>query len=53
MFAFQGVRGQAICVDPRSRLVIVHTAAVRKQSVDPGGREAGAFWGAVVRQLGG
>ncbi|MDP2702221.1 MAG: serine hydrolase [Candidatus Rokubacteria bacterium] len=50
MFAFQGVRGQAISVDPRSRLVMVHTA-VRKQSVDPGIREANEFWDAVVRQL--
>jgi CubicO group peptidase (beta-lactamase class C family) len=52
MFAFQGVRGQAIYVEPRSRLVMVHTA-VRKQSVDPGIREAHALWDAVVRQLGG
>jgi len=51
MFAFLGVRGQAIYVDPRSRLVLVHTA-VRKQSVDPGTREAGALWRSVVRTLG-
>ena len=50
MFAFLGVRGQAIYVDPRSRLVMVHTA-VRKQSVDPGTREANEFWDAVVRQF--
>jgi CubicO group peptidase (beta-lactamase class C family) len=52
MFAFQGVRGQAIYVDPRSRLVMVHTA-VRKQSVDPGVREANALWQGVLRTLGG
>ena len=52
MFAFLGVRGQAIYVDPTSRLVLVHTA-VRKQSVDPGSRELGALWNGVVRQLGG
>ena len=52
MFALQGVRGQAIYVDPKSRLVMVHTA-VRPQSVDPGTREANALWDAVVRQFGG
>jgi CubicO group peptidase (beta-lactamase class C family) len=51
MFAFLGVRGQAIYVDPQSRLVLVHTA-VRKQSVDPGSRETGALWQSVVRTLG-
>ena len=51
MFAFLGVRGQAIYVDPQSRLVLVHTA-VRKQSVDPGTRETGALWQSVVRTLG-
>jgi CubicO group peptidase (beta-lactamase class C family) len=51
MFAFLGVRGQAIYVDPQSRLVLVHTA-VRKLSVDPGVREAGALWQSVVRTLG-
>jgi CubicO group peptidase (beta-lactamase class C family) len=52
MFAFLGVRGQAIYVDPQSRLVMVHTA-VRKRSLDPGVRETGALWGGVVRTLGG
>jgi CubicO group peptidase (beta-lactamase class C family) len=52
MFAFLGVRGQAIFVDPASRLVMVHTA-VRKQAVDPGGREAVALWRSIVRELGG
>jgi CubicO group peptidase (beta-lactamase class C family) len=52
MFALLGVRGQAIFVDPQSRLVMVH-AAVRKQPVDPGTREAVALWRGVVRQLGG
>jgi CubicO group peptidase (beta-lactamase class C family) len=37
MFALRGVRGQAIFVDPASRLVMVHTA-VRKQARDPGVR---------------
>jgi CubicO group peptidase (beta-lactamase class C family) len=52
MFALLGVRGQAIFVDPASRLVMVHMA-VRKQSVDPGGREATALWRSIVRDLGG
>ena len=51
MFALLGVRGQAIFVDPGSRLVMVHTA-VRKQAVDPGGREATALWRGIVRHLG-
>src|SRR5712664_3307756 len=47
-FALLGVRGQAIFVDPANRLVMVHTA-VRKQAVDPGGREAIALWRSIVR----
>jgi CubicO group peptidase (beta-lactamase class C family) len=52
MFAFLGVRGQAIFVDPAGRLVMVHTA-VRKQAREPAGREANALWRGIVRQLGG
>ena len=52
MFAFLGVRGQAIFIDPASRLVMVHTA-VRKQWVGPGVREATALWQSIVRELGG
>ncbi len=49
---FLGVRGQAIYVDPSSRLVMVHTA-VRKQPVDlAGARELGALWGSLVRDFG-
>jgi hypothetical protein len=49
---FLGVRGQAIYVDPSSRLVMVHTA-VRTQPVDlAGARELGALWGSLVRDLG-
>jgi CubicO group peptidase (beta-lactamase class C family) len=51
MFALLGVRGQAIYVDPGSRLVMVTTAA-RKLPVDPGVAEAGALWRAVTRDLG-
>jgi CubicO group peptidase (beta-lactamase class C family) len=52
MFAFLGVRGQAIYVDPASRLVLV-TTAVRKEVRNPGGAETGALWRAVLRDLGG
>jgi CubicO group peptidase (beta-lactamase class C family) len=51
MFALLGVRGQAIYVDPASRLVMV-TTAVRKLPVDPGVAETGALWRAVARDLG-
>ena len=51
MFALRGIRGQAIYVDPASRLVMVHTA-VRKQARDPGVREANALWRSLVEQLG-
>jgi CubicO group peptidase (beta-lactamase class C family) len=52
MFAFLGVRGQAIYVDPKSRLVMVHTAVRKQSSGDPGSRESIALWQAVVRTLG-
>jgi CubicO group peptidase (beta-lactamase class C family) len=52
MFAFLGVRGQTIFVDPQSTLVMVHTAVRKQPSNDPGGREAVALWMAAVRQLG-
>jgi CubicO group peptidase (beta-lactamase class C family) len=51
MFALLGVRGQALFVDPASRLVMVHTA-VRKQPRDPAGAEAVALWRSLVRELG-
>jgi CubicO group peptidase (beta-lactamase class C family) len=50
-FALLGVRGQSIFVDPRSRLVMVHTA-VRKLPRDPGTRETAALWRALVENLG-
>ena len=51
MFALRGIRGQAIFVDPASRLVMVHTA-VRKQPRDRGTREENALWRSLVQQLG-
>lgn len=47
-FAFLGVRGQAIFVDPARRLVMVHTA-VRPESRDPGAAEAVALWRGLRR----
>jgi CubicO group peptidase (beta-lactamase class C family) len=51
MFALLGVYGQAIFVDPASRLVMVHTAAY-KQPADSN-VEAFALWRGVVAALGG
>ncbi len=50
MFALIGVHGQAIYVDPASRLVLVHTA-VRRQAHDPN-LETLALWRALVQGLG-
>jgi len=52
VFALLGVRGQAIYVDPASKLVLVHTA-VRKMPVDPGNYELDALWAGIREQLGG
>jgi CubicO group peptidase (beta-lactamase class C family) len=50
MFALLGVHGQAIFVDPASRLVMVHTAAY-KHAADSNA-EAFALWRGVVAALG-
>ena len=50
MFALIGVHGQAIYVDPASRLVMVHTA-VRERADDPN-EETIALWRSVVDALG-
>ena len=52
MFALLGVRGQAIFVDPASRLVLVHTAVRRQPSGDPGNRQLTDLWYGIVRLLG-
>ena len=51
-FALLGVRGQAIFVDPPSKLVLVHTAVRLLPSHDPGSAELGALWNAVVEAAG-
>ncbi|HMM87811.1 serine hydrolase domain-containing protein [Bradyrhizobium sp.] len=51
-FALLGIRGQAILVDPASKLVMVHTA-VRQKPAEPGSyAETLALWFSVVAQLG-
>jgi len=49
-FALIGYKGQYVCVDPRSRLVMVQTA-VEAPGADAN-EEAWSLWSAVVRQLG-
>ena len=49
-FALVGYKGQYICVDPSSKLVMVQTA-VEAPGADANG-EAWSLWSAVVRQLG-
>lgn len=51
MFALQGMDGQRIIVDPRSKLVLVQTAAWTSDH-DPGMREVYAVWNALVAQFG-
>ena len=50
MFALSGAHGQAIYVDPASRLALVHTA-VHLQPIDPN-RETLALWRAILDSLG-
>jgi CubicO group peptidase (beta-lactamase class C family) len=48
-FVLRGLRGQAIFVDPKSKIVMVHTAA---GGVGPGTGELIALWSGVVKTLG-
>jgi CubicO group peptidase (beta-lactamase class C family) len=52
MFVLRGIRGQAIYVDPASRLVMVHIAVQRQPRDLAGIREMTALWHALVQQLG-
>ena len=47
-FALLGVRGQAVFVDPASKLVVVHTA-VHEGSRDPARGNQFSLWSAVLR----
>jgi CubicO group peptidase (beta-lactamase class C family) len=49
-YAFQGVRGQAIFVDPSRQLVLVHLA-VRPSARDPGGADTNALWRGLKQQM--
>jgi CubicO group peptidase (beta-lactamase class C family) len=50
-FALLGAHGQGVFVDPRSKLVMAHTA-VRPRARDPGFLETMALWRALVKELG-
>jgi CubicO group peptidase (beta-lactamase class C family) len=52
LFLLWGVRGQRIYVDPRSRLVMVHTAVHLESNDTDALGEADALWAGVVNQLG-
>jgi CubicO group peptidase (beta-lactamase class C family) len=52
VFMLWGAHGQRIYVDPRSKLVIVHTAVHKLGPGLPPLQEIGALWSALVRQLG-
>ena len=48
MFALLGVRGQAVMVDPKTKVVVVHTAVHGRPANDPLRAEQYAlFFGAV------
>ena len=51
-FSFRGVHGQAIYVDPRSKLVLVHTAVRLAPRGDPAAPELAALWRALVAKHG-
>ena len=51
-FMLWGAHGQRIYVDPRSKLVMVHTAVHKLGLGLPPLQEIGALWAALVRQLG-
>lgn len=51
-FSLRGVHGQAIFIDPASKLVLVHTAVRLKPSADPAALELSALWQALVARYG-
>jgi CubicO group peptidase (beta-lactamase class C family) len=52
MFAFLGIHGQSIFVDPASKLVMVNTAVRVKPANDPASAETRALWHGLVAALG-
>jgi CubicO group peptidase (beta-lactamase class C family) len=51
MFALLGVRGQAVMVDPKTKVVVVHTAAHGRPANDPLRSEQYALFFGVVNSL--
>ncbi len=51
MFAFLGIHGQAIFVDPESQVVMVHTAVRMLASKDPAAAEMVSLWYGVLKAL--
>jgi CubicO group peptidase (beta-lactamase class C family) len=49
-FSLQGLYGQAIYIDPGSKLVLVHTAVQLPAAVNPATRELAVLWQALVAQ---
>jgi len=52
IFALLGTHGQAILVEPKSKLVMVQTAVRPLPANDPGGREGQALWRGLLEKLG-
>jgi CubicO group peptidase (beta-lactamase class C family) len=52
MFSARGIHGQAILVDPASKLVLVHTAVRLRPAGDASQRELHSLWYGLVRQFG-
>jgi CubicO group peptidase (beta-lactamase class C family) len=52
-FVLMGIYGQALFVDPASKLVLVHTAVRPTPTHDPDAPELNALWRALVAQQGG
>ena len=48
MFVLLGIHGQAMFVDPASKLVMVQTAVRKLASNDPKGAETNALWRALA-----
>jgi CubicO group peptidase (beta-lactamase class C family) len=52
-FALLGIHGQAIFVDPETKLVLVHTAVRLKANKDPAAAELNWLWQALVTRFAG
>lgn len=52
-FALQGIYGQAIFVQPKSKLVFVQTSVFKRPSGDPAWRNITSQWSYILHELGG